>query len=568
MRQFAASATEFVKGIGPAAASVHGGRLPVARRPSRGAAVEEQYDVVVVGGGAAGLSGALTLSRARRSVLVVDNGTPRNAPAGHVHNYLGREGTPPGELLAAGRAEVAGYGGEVVAGEVVSARPAFGGFVADLADGRSVQARRLLVTTGLVDELPDVPGVGERWGRDVLHCPYCHGWEVRDQPIGVLATTPFGIHQALMWRQWSEDVTLFLHTAPEPSDEEAEQLAARGIAVVRGEVACLETSGDRLSGVRLASGTVVARAAVVVAPRFTARSGLLASLGLSAVDQDMAGFVYGSAVPADPSGATTVPGVWVAGNVTDLRAQVIGSAAAGLNAAAALNADLIAEDIRKAVAAARHRATGHDGPMTRNTGSDADSWDERYRSSHGVWSGRPNAQLVAEARDLSPGTALDLGCGEGADAVWLASRGWQVTGVDWSPTALGRAAAHAADAGVGDQVEWVAADLADWAPPAGRFDLVSAQFLHPTAAARPALLDRLAAAVAPGGTLLWVGHDYTEGRAVWGADRFATPAELVADLATEAWEVLVAEERPRQALGHEGEAQAVIDVVLRARRRP
>jgi thioredoxin reductase len=315
--------------------------------------VEQQYDVVVIGGGAAGLSGALALSRARRSVLVVDSGSPRNAPAAHAHNYLAREGTPPLELLAAGRAEVAGYGGRVEPGEAVSARQGAGGFVVDLADGRSVRARRLLVTTGLVDELPAVPGVRELWGGDVVHCPYCHGWEVRDQAIGVLATHPFGVHQALMWRQWSADVTLFLHTAPEPADEEWEQLAARGISVVSGEVAELETDGARLSGVRLVDGTRFARDAVVVAPRFTARSAVLASLGLQPVTQEVAGHVMGSAVPSGPSGATAVPGVWVAGNVTDLRAQVITSAAAGLEAAAALNGDLIAEDTRRAVAA-RH----------------------------------------------------------------------------------------------------------------------------------------------------------------------------------------------------------------------
>jgi thioredoxin reductase len=315
--------------------------------------VEQQYDVVVIGGGAAGLSAALALSRARRSVLVVDSGTPRNAPAGHVHNYLGREGTPPGELLAAGRAEVAGYGGEVISGEAVAARPDDGGLVVELADGRSVWGRRLLVTTGLVDELPDIPGLRERWGRDVLHCPYCHGWEVRDQPIGVLATNPFGVHQALLWRQWTADVTLFLHTGPEPSDEEWEQLAARGVSVVPGEVAGLETTGERLSGVRLAFGQVVPCTTVVTAPRFTARSGVLGSLGLTAADQEMGGVVYGSAVPADAAGATSVPGVWVAGNVTDLRAQVVSSAAAGLHTAAAINGDLIAEDTRVAVAERR-----------------------------------------------------------------------------------------------------------------------------------------------------------------------------------------------------------------------
>jgi thioredoxin reductase len=118
----------------------------------------------------------------------------------------------------------------------------------ELADGRTVSARRLLVTTGLVDELPEVPGVAELWSRDVLHCPYCHGWEVRDQAIGVLASGPMAVHQALLFRQLSADVTLFLHTAPEPSGEQREQLAARRIAVVDGEVAALQVTGAPASG--------------------------------------------------------------------------------------------------------------------------------------------------------------------------------------------------------------------------------------------------------------------------------------------------------------------------------
>ncbi|MEJ7704652.1 MAG: NAD(P)/FAD-dependent oxidoreductase [Geodermatophilaceae bacterium] len=209
-------------------------------------------------------------------MLVVDAGAPRNATAGHVHNYLARDGVKPADLLAAGRAEVAGYGGHVITGTVASAEhldgseaenPADGArFRVVLADGRSVRARRLLVTTGLVDELPDVPGLAERWGRDVLHCPYCHGWEVRDQAIGVLATGPFGVHGALLFRQWSPDIALFLHTAPAPSEEQTEQLTARGIAVIEGEVAALEVVDDQLTGVRLRSGDVIARQAVVVAP--------------------------------------------------------------------------------------------------------------------------------------------------------------------------------------------------------------------------------------------------------------------------------------------------------------
>ncbi|SFF67215.1 NAD(P)/FAD-dependent oxidoreductase [Blastococcus tunisiensis] len=312
--------------------------------------MDERYDVLVVGGGAAGLSGALALSRARRRVLVVDAGAPRNAPAGQVHNYLGREGTPPAELLAIGREEVTGYGAELVPGEVVAAERADGGFRVELADGRSVHARRLLVTTGLTDELPDLPGVREQWGSGVLHCPYCHGWEVRDRAIGILGG-PFGVHASLLWRQWSADVTLFRHTGPELTGEEGEQLAARGVRVVEGEVAGLESDAGRLTGVRLASGEIVARDAVVVAPRFTANSAVLRSLGLEPVDMEMFGSVIGSYVPSEPTGATAVPGVWVAGNVTTLNAQVITSAAAGLNAAGQLNADLISEDTRLAVAA-------------------------------------------------------------------------------------------------------------------------------------------------------------------------------------------------------------------------
>jgi thioredoxin reductase len=314
--------------------------------------MDEQYDVVVVGGGAAGLSGALALARARRRVLVVDAGAPRNAPAGHVHNYLGREGTAPTDLLAIGREEVAGYGGEIVTGQVVSAERGTERFQVHFADGTWVSARRLLVTTGLVDELPDIPGVAELWGSDVLHCPYCHGWEVSDRAIGVLGG-PVGVYQALLWRQWSEDVTLFRHTGPAPTDDEREQLAARGIALVEGEVTGVETSGGRLSGVRLASGEVMGREALAVAPRFVANAAVLTSIGLEAVEQEMHGRVVGSYVPADAMGATAVPGVWVAGNVANLQAQVIAAAAAGLNAAAAMNADLIAEDTRLAVASAR-----------------------------------------------------------------------------------------------------------------------------------------------------------------------------------------------------------------------
>lgn len=313
------------------------------------------YDVIVVGGGPAGLSGALTLARARRSVLVIDAGEPRNAPAEGVHAFFTRDGTSPAALLAVGRQEVEGYGGQVSSGRVVAA-VADGegfGFVVSLADATSLRARRLLVTTGLVDEVPDVPGVGERWGRDVLHCPYCHGWEVRDRPIGILATGPRAVHQALLFRQWSDDVIFFRHTAAPLTADEEEELAARDIAVVDDRVVGLEIVNDRLTGLRLESGAVVPRAALAVTPRFAARGEVLTSLGLETSEHPLG---VGTYVACDRTGLTSVPGVWVAGNVADPMLQVVGSAAAGTLAATAINADLVAEDVRLAVAARRSAA--------------------------------------------------------------------------------------------------------------------------------------------------------------------------------------------------------------------
>lgn len=313
--------------------------------------MSERVDVLVVGGGAAGLSGALALARARRSVLVVDGGTPRNAPAAGVHNFLTRDGTPPGELVAAARTEVTGYGGVVRDGWVTAARRVDGGFAVSLADGGTITARRLLVATGAADELPDVPGLAELWGTDVLHCPYCHGWEVRDQPVGVLATSAMGVHGALLWRQWTPDLTFFQHTGPAPTAEEREQFAARGIEVVTGEVVGLETEDGRLTGVRLAGGAVVPRRALVAQSRVRAPGEVLAGLGLEPAEVGMDGVVFGEVFPTGTDGATSVPGVWVAGNAGDVRAQVIVAAAQGLAAGAQITMDLVLEETRAAVAA-------------------------------------------------------------------------------------------------------------------------------------------------------------------------------------------------------------------------
>jgi thioredoxin reductase len=306
--------------------------------------------VVVAGGGVAGLSGALVLGRSRRRVAVIDAGSPRNAPAAGVHNFLTRDGENPLALLAQGRVEVRGYGAHVVAGEITTLSREDTGFTVTLAGGRTTRARRLLVTTGLADELPDLPGLREHWGRDVVHCPYCHGWEFRDQAIGVLATGPMSVHQALLFRQLSPDVTFFPHTAPPLSGEQAEQLAARGITVVPGPVAALEAGGGQLTGVRLAGGTVVPVRALAVSPRMVARGGILATLGLKPSEHPSG---MGEYIAADPTGRTEVPGIWVAGNVADIAATVPASVASGTLAGAHLNADLVAEETEQAVAARR-----------------------------------------------------------------------------------------------------------------------------------------------------------------------------------------------------------------------
>jgi thioredoxin reductase len=309
------------------------------------------YDVIVVGGGAAGLSGALMLARSKRSVLVIDAGTPRNAPAEGVHGLLGHDGVSPLELLERGRAEVRRYGGEVISGSVDAVTE---GFTVTLADGRSFEARRILVTTGLVDELPEIPGLRERWGRDVVHCPYCHGWEVRDRPIGVISSGPMSVHQALLFRQLSDDVTFFTHTRPAPEGDDAAKLATRGIAIVAGEVAAVESTDDGITGVRLADGSVTPVGAVAVATRMVARAGLLGKLGLRPVEHPTGAGEY---VPAEVGGRTEVPGVWVAGNVTDVTAQVGAAAAAGAMAGAMINADLVTEEATTAALSPRE-ATG------------------------------------------------------------------------------------------------------------------------------------------------------------------------------------------------------------------
>lgn len=322
--------------------------IPVTAHPSTSDALpEETVDAVVIGGGAAGLNGALILARSRRSVVVIDSGSPRNAPAEAVHSFIVLDGIPPLELLRRGREQVRQYGGRVVHGEVTSAAPAAPSadgdlrFTVTLADGRGIIARRILVATGVTDVLPQVPGLAEHWGRSVVHCPYCHGWEVRDQPIGILATGPGSIGHAFLFRQLTEDLIYFSQGTDLDNDSRA-RFAARGIRIVDTPVTEVVNDEDgALAGVRLSDGQVVARHILALGPQMQARTQGLEGLTLPVQDlpnNTGRGFVSGMA------GSTEVPGVWVAGNATDPTAQVGASAAAGALAAAQINSMLATAD--------------------------------------------------------------------------------------------------------------------------------------------------------------------------------------------------------------------------------
>ncbi|MFJ3718727.1 NAD(P)/FAD-dependent oxidoreductase [Streptomyces sp. NPDC090057] len=307
----------------------------------------ESYEAVVVGGGAAGLSAALVLGRAGRRTLVVDAGEPRNAPSAHMHGYLSRDGMPPAEFLATGREEIARYGVELVRDRVVDATRD-GDFTLTPAGGGSVRARHLVIATGLKDELPPVPGLAERFGRDVVHCPYCHGWEVRGLATGVLATTALSVHQALMVTQWSKDVRLFMHQVPEAelTDVDRRRLAAAGVEVVPGEVAEVLTEDDRLTGVRLAGngpraeGAVHEREVLYVAPRAVPRNELFVRLGAELRETP-----FGSCPVIDERGLTSVPGLWAAGNASGFAEQVVNAASRGYRAGAAINGELLLADL-------------------------------------------------------------------------------------------------------------------------------------------------------------------------------------------------------------------------------
>jgi thioredoxin reductase len=518
--------------------------------------VERHCDVAVIGGSAAGLAAALQLGRQRRSVIVVDAGEPRNAAASHLHGFLGREGRAPTELTGVGREEVRSYGGEVLAGRASRVTRADDDRLrVELVGGSSIVARRVLAATGLVDELPDIDGLAEHWGRDVIHCPFCHGYEVRDRRIVQIVTHPRGLHTAPLFRQLSARFTVVLHDTIDVSSTELDVLRAAGVDIVRGHVRRVVTGDDgHVAAVELGDGERIDADAVVVGPRFRVRAEPFLSLGLRPAAHPTG---LGDFVATDTTGATAVPGLYAAGNVADPSQQVLQAAADGGRVGAMISLSLADDDVS---AAARPSANERD-------------WDHRYAGDP-VWSGRPNGTLVNETSRLAPGRALDVGAGEGGDALWLAEQGWCVTASDISRRALARVDAEAGRRGLRVECHRTDANaLGAFAP--GAFDLVSAQYASIPRTPDGRGVRNLLDAVAPGGTLLVVSHDLEPLRAPvdtlahsrpFDPDAYVRVDDFATALADSAfWDIEVHEKRPRPP-GSASASHHVDDVVLRARR--
>ncbi len=517
-------------------------------------AVERYCDVCVIGGSAAGLAAALQLGRQRRSAIVVDAGDPRNAPAEHLHSFLGHEALAPAELLATGREEVRSYGGEVLDGTALAVtRADGGGFRVELAGGNAIVARRVLAATGIADELPEIDGLAEHWGRDVIHCAFCHGFEARDRRVVILATHPMTLHSAALFRQLTDRLTLLVHEPAGIDELQLQALTAAGVDVRRGSVNRVLSGDDgRLAGVELGDRRIDADV-VVVGPRFRARVEAFASLGLRPTPHASG---LGDVLEADALGATMVAGVYAAGNVTDPSQQVLEAAADGSRIGAMISFSLADEDLRAA---------------TRKSANETD-WDHRYAGRQ-MWSGNPNGTLVNEVTRLTPGTALDVGAGEGADAIWLAERGWQVTANDISERALETLAAEATSRGL--VIHRLRSDANALDPfEVEAFSLVTAQYASIPRTPDSRGLNNLLRAVARGGTLLITSHDLepmrgpidtrTQSRA-FDPDAYLRVEDFADALGRASeWTIELYERRPRP----DGAATThhVDDVVLRARR--
>jgi thioredoxin reductase len=288
------------------------------------------FDVMIVGGSYAGLAAALQLARARQKVLVVDGGVRRNRFASHSHGFLGQDGVDPAVIAAKGRAEVLAYATVTwLEGNVTAVRGAIEDFTLRVATGEEHRGKRVILAYGVTDELPDVPGLAERWGRSAFHCPYCHGYELDQGAIAVLASSPMSIHHALMLPDWGT-VTYYTRGLFEPTAEERLALDRRRVRVVSEPVAAVGGDTPKID-VELANGSHDTFAGLFVAPKTRPSTNLAEELGCAMEEGPMGPFIK-----TDPMKATTVPGVLAAGDAAIAAGSVtfaVGDGArAGFNA--------------------------------------------------------------------------------------------------------------------------------------------------------------------------------------------------------------------------------------------
>lgn len=284
------------------------------------------HDVIIVGGSFAGIAAALQLARARRRVLVLDSGTPRNRCAPHAHGVLGHDGRPPAELLADARTQLLHYPTvrllHTTAEQVT--QDADGVFQVTPRDGELLAARRLILASGVRDTLPPITGLAERWGVSVVHCPYCYGYEVAGGRLGVLARNELAGHQAWMIRDWSETVALFTNSCVVLSDAQRAALTERGVTIIDGDVASVTGPGTQIEHVTLTDGRVIPLDALFVAPQTHLASPLAEQLGCA-----LAVGAIGPFIQTDEQQATTVPGVFAAGDAARTLHTITGAMADG-----------------------------------------------------------------------------------------------------------------------------------------------------------------------------------------------------------------------------------------------
>jgi thioredoxin reductase len=307
----------------------------------------EEWDAIVIGGGGAGLAAALTLARAVRRTLVIDGGRQRNLFAAHSHGILGFDGSAPAKLIELGREELAGFGAEFRDDTVTSAAKDGRWFAVETAGGQQLRARQLVVATGVTDELPHVPGVTEHWGKEVVVCPYCDGWEVRGRRIGILATGAKSISQAHLLRQWSDQVVFFANDAVTLSESDELEFAARGIPVEPEAVLGIEVAPESGLTVRMRGRAELHCDVIFTAPRPVPNDAVLRQLGARTVSTPAGLFVS-----VEPTGATSVAGLWAAGNVVDPSLKVSTAVGNGMATGTHVNEALVRADVADAVAAA------------------------------------------------------------------------------------------------------------------------------------------------------------------------------------------------------------------------